>query len=103
MGEESDIHEIRRKYADFVLDKDDDVVDWHKTDLHKELARETTPGVLLKDLREVHGWTQKELGEKIGGVPSTRICDWECEQRAISKEYAKKLEELFHVPVGRFI
>jgi len=99
------IGEIRSKYRHFLVNvpaKNDEYIDWFKTDLHKELSKGMTPGTLLRDLREAQGHTQKELGE-ILGIPGNRISDYETGLRGISKEIAKKLSKVFNVNASRFI
>lgn len=99
------ISEIRSKYRHFLA-KDsaqhEKYVDWFKTDLHKELSKGMTPGILLRDLREAQGHTQKELGEMLG-IPGNRISDYETGQRGISKEIAKNLSKIFNVNAARFL
>lgn len=62
-----------------------------------------TLGSRIYGLRDAHGWTQRQLGEKLGGVSAARISDWENDRRSVSKEFAKQLSELFRVSVERFL
>lgn len=96
------ISSIRREYAQFIENQSVDSFDWFSSDIGKELDKQLTPGVYLKTLREAHDWTQATLGEKIG-VSSTRVSDFENELRAISKDIAKKLAEVFKTSPARFI
>lgn len=82
---------------------DDEFVDWFSTDLHKEIEARMTPGSWLRELRDEHGWTQQELGVRLGGISSSRISDWENNRRTISKEIAMQLTKLFRVSVERFL
>jgi len=78
-------------------------VDYFKTELHKKVAATMTPGLWVRHLREAHGLSQAQLGEKMGDVKASRISDWETSQRAVSKAAAKGLAKLFSVPVERFL
>lgn len=81
---------------------DDDLVDLSTTPQWKTFEASQTPGSWLSGLREAHGWTQRELGERMGGVSPARISDWEHDRRAVSKAQAKILSQLFHVEPHRF-
>ena len=99
------IREIQSKYRRFLAElpaEKDDYVDWFKTDLYKEIAKEITSGTLLKDLREAQSLSQKQLGETLN-IPGNRISDFETGHRAISKDIAKKLAKVFNVNAVRFI
>jgi transcriptional regulator with XRE-family HTH domain len=54
-------------------------------------------------MRDAHGWTQKDLGIRLGDVSPARISDWENNRRSISKEVAKQLSSLFRIPADRFL
>lgn len=84
-------------------ENDDEMVDWFSTDLHKAIEARMTPGTWLRELREAQGWTQKDLGIRLGCVPPARISDWENSHRSISKAIAKRLSDLFRMPVDRFL
>lgn len=81
---------------------DDELVDLSTTPQWKAFEASQTPGSWLSGLREAHGWTQRELGERMGGVSPARISDWEHDRRAVSKAQAKVLGQLFHVEPHRF-
>ncbi|MBK8803174.1 MAG: helix-turn-helix transcriptional regulator [Fibrobacteres bacterium] len=82
--------------------EDDEWVDPFQTHQWKEFEASQTPGSWLSGLREAHGWTQRELGEHLGGVSPARISDWEHDRRAVSKAQAKILSQLFRVEPHRF-
>jgi DNA-binding XRE family transcriptional regulator len=96
------IHAIRNQFSNYIVDDDDEYVDWFKTDLHKEISARMTPGKSLRTFREMCGWTLVETGKKIGVSPH-RVSDFETGQRAISKEIAKRLARIFNVSPARFI
>lgn len=96
--------EVRSQLGPWMPSVDDDeLVDWFSTDLHKKIEARMTPGSWLRELRDAHGWTQKDLGIRLGDVSAARISDWENNHRSISKDIAKQLSELFHVSVERFL
>jgi ribosome-binding protein aMBF1 (putative translation factor) len=99
------IREIQLKYHRFLADspaEKDENVNWFKTDLYRKIAKEITPAMLLKDLREAQELSQKQLGE-ILNIPGNRISDFETGHRAISKDIAKKLSKVLNVSASRFI
>jgi transcriptional regulator with XRE-family HTH domain len=53
-------------------------------------------GTLLKELRKKHGWTQAELGEKIG-MTYSGIASIENDKADPSKATTLKLSEIFNV------
>ena len=83
-------------------DSDNEPVDITTTDWYKIIGQQMKPKDYLKNLREAHGMTQNVLGEKIG-TNAAHVSDWETGQRAISKNVAKKLGEVFGVYPGLFI
>ena len=97
------LHDMYRRYSRYIVNDDDDqLIEWKKTDLHKEIAKKLKPGDYLRHLRQAARWTLRELGEKIETSPQ-RVYDFETGQRAISKKAAKKFAELFKVNAGLFI
>lgn len=99
------LEDIRSIYG-FWLESspdDDELVDLSQAPKWKAWQASRTPGSWLSGLREAQGWTQRELGERLGGVSPARISDWEHDRRAISKEVAKQLSVLLHVSVACFL
>jgi DNA-binding XRE family transcriptional regulator len=96
------IQTVKKQFASYIIDEDDEYTDWFKTDLHKELSARMTPEKSLRALREMTGWTLAETGKKIG-VSAFRVSDYETGQRAISKAMAKKLAEVFNTSPAVFI
>jgi hypothetical protein len=97
--------DLRSRYAEWIVSitEDDELIDLAETPQWKEFASNQTAGKWLAGLRETSGWTQNELGGRLGGVSPARISDWEHDRRTISKDFAKKLSKLFGVPAERFI
>jgi DNA-binding XRE family transcriptional regulator len=73
------------------------------TDWFKDINSKTSPGDVLRIYRENSGLTQEELGKKLGKFTRQKISDMENGKRSISKEAAKKLSQIFHVPIERFL
>jgi DNA-binding transcriptional regulator YiaG len=96
------IKRIEREYAGYLICDDDEIVDISTTDWYKRMEKKMTPAKTLKTLREVKGLSLAKLGKMIN-MPGRRISDYETEQRAMSKEVAKKLAVLFNVPPAIFI
>jgi antitoxin component HigA of HigAB toxin-antitoxin module len=96
------IQSVRKQFSNYIIDDKDENVNWFETDLHKEIAATMTPAKTLRTLREMTGWTLAETGKKIG-VSQYRVSDYETGQRAISKEMAKKLAEVFNTSPAEFI
>ncbi len=102
---EKTLREIRKKYSEWLIPDqgDEELLVWNSTELAREIAAQMTVGARLYGLRDAHGWTQSQLGEKLGGVSAARISDWERDRRSISKDVAKQLSQLFRVSVERFL
>lgn len=80
--------------------------DWVNVDdlpEHVAWRSRQTPGSWLSGLREAHGWTLEELGERMGGIFPLTITEWEANRLAIGLSDAMKLTELFRVPAERFL
>jgi ribosome-binding protein aMBF1 (putative translation factor) len=96
------IHSIRKQFSNYILEDEEEYLDWFKTDLHKEIASGMKPGDYLRNFREAQGMTQKELAEKIA-VRVNYLSDMETGQRAISRMTAKRFAMIFKVNAGVFI
>jgi DNA-binding XRE family transcriptional regulator len=96
------IHSVKKQFSNYIIESNDEYENWFDTDLHKEIAASMKPGDYLRNFREAHGMTQKDLAEKIG-VRVNYISDMETGQRPISRITAIKLGEIFNVQAGAFI
>ena len=87
------------------VDKDykKDLLNIFETDWFSEIESKITPGENMRMYRENENLSQAALGEKLGNVPRQNISLMENDKRGISKETAKKLSNIFKVPVSRFI
>lgn len=101
------ISRLKREYGKRLeLKKDDEeekLIDIFKTDWYNQIDSQTSPADNMKIYRENIGYSQQELGIKLGNIPRQNISAMENGRRGISKEMAKKLAKLFNVPVSRFI
>ena len=86
-----------------VVENDEEFLNIFDTDWYKDVSEATTPGDTLKIYRENFGLTQADLGQKLGKFTRQKISDMERNKRSISKDVAKKLSQLFDVPIDRFL
>ncbi len=93
-GEDLIIENEESTNNDWVVAED---TSWYKT-----LKEMRTPAVNLKFYRTEKRMTQKELGT-ILGIEKQYVSDMEHERKEISKAMAKKLADIFHVSVSKFI
>lgn len=77
-----------------MADKDDELLDVETTDRFKSMKADMTPGKILRVYRTRESLTQKELGQRIGGVPRQHISSMETGARPIGREMAKRLAEI---------
>lgn len=82
---------------------DDELVDIKETELYRRMSEHMTPGKYLRVYREREGWSQSELGTRLGNLQRQNVSRLERDERGISKDLAKQLAELFDVPVERFL
>lgn len=105
------ISRLKKEYKTGLIIKEDDTknvetntrVDIFETAWFSDIDSKTTPGENMKMYRENSGLTQAALGDKLGSIPRQNVSMMESGKRGISKETAKKLSQLFNVPVSRFI
>ena len=81
----------------------DELANVFETEWYRQIKSSTTPGDNLKIYRDNRGWTQAQLGEKLGGLPRQHISNMERGLRPISKKVAKRLALIFEVPPSKFI
>ncbi len=96
---------MKKEYGkDLIIkENEDEYVDIFSTNWHKKMEQQASPGDNLRMYRENAGLTQEELGKKLGRVPRQNVSAMEKGKRGISKELARKLSHVFHVPVDRFV
>ena len=81
----------------------DEIANVFETEWYRQIKSSMTPGDNLKIYRDNRGWTQAQLGEKLGGLPRQHISNMERGLRPISKNIAKRLALIFAVPPSKFI
>lgn len=89
--------------VNIIYDKDEELVDITESEWFKEMEKKSKPGTTVKIYRQNLKLTQKELGEKLGGLSKQYISDIENGRRNISLEVAKKLSTIFQKSIERFI
>lgn len=77
-----------------VVIKDEESDSWEDTDLFKNRFAESTPGEMIFASRDMRGWTQAALAEKLGKSPHY-VSDLENGRRAVSKKMAVALGKVF--------
>ena len=82
---------------------DEELVDVFETDWYREIKARMIPGDSLRTYRENFGFTQAELGKRLGNIPRQHISNMEHGTRNISLKMAKKLSEIFNISPERFI
>ena len=85
------------------VDDDERMVRAVDSKWYKETKKMVSPGSTLKVYRENLGLTQEQLGKKLGSIPRQHISGMENGSRGISKAMAKRLSELFDIPISRLI
>jgi len=86
-----------------INDDNDELVDVFQTEWYKSINTTMTPGKNMRIYRENRKMTQEYLGKELGGISRQNISHMERGIRSISKKTAKKLSEIFEVPIDRFI
>ena len=96
---------LQREFGQDVemVGDDEELLNIFDTDWYKDISEATTPGDALKIYRENFGLTQAELGHKLGKFTRQKISDMEHNKRSISKDVARKLSQLFDIPIARFL
>jgi len=90
-----------RPYKVEILHDDEEMIEVSETDWYRNLK--PTPGENMRASREKLGWTQAQLGVKLGNKTRHYVSAMETGARPISKVVALKLSEIFSVSVERFI
>ncbi|EQA43655.1 DNA-binding helix-turn-helix protein [Leptospira broomii serovar Hurstbridge str. 5399] len=61
------------------------------------------PGITVRILRKIHGYSRKELAEKLGGVEVEYVTSIEKGKLTIGKNLARKLAEIFEISAEIFV
>lgn len=90
-----------REPAAFRTKKEEASIDWK--DAFKEAFGELPySAVTLRGMRNREGWTQAQLGDKLG-VSQANLSKMESGKRSIGKAMAKRLAELFNTDYRLFL
>ncbi len=71
--------------------------------LYEQEPRKMSPAAYLRFFRQDKGYTQAELGLRLGGLSRQHISDIENGRRSVGKATARKLSRLFDVALNKFI
>lgn len=94
---------VRKKFPDAeTIDDDEELVEWKKTDLARDIKAMKTPGKVLKAYRERAGFSLVELAEKIG-TKYPNLSAMENDRRVIGLNMARKLGEALNVDFNKFL
>ncbi len=96
---------LTKEYGEIevITDEDEELVEATESDWYRSLRGSISPGENLRLYRELHGLTQEELGKRLGNFTRQNISNIENGHRAISKNMAVALAELFDVSVEKFL
>ena len=73
-----------------------------ESDWYKEAKTSWTTGTEIRTQRQKRGWTQKELGERLG-VSNQVVSDLENNHRSVSIKRAKTLGDIFKRDYTKFL
>ena len=82
---------------------DEELVNIFETDWYKDIKARMLPGDNIRIYRENFGFTQTELGKRLGNISRQYISNMERGTRNISLKMAKKLAKIFDVSPEKFI
>lgn len=91
------------KDVEITEEDDEELLDIFETDWYKNIKAEMIPGDNIRIYRENFGFTQAELGKRLGNIPRQHISNMERGSRNISLKMAKKLAKIFNVSPEKFI
>lgn len=92
-------------YGSLVITEDENekLINIRDTKWFKSRQKNRNPGTSIKTYRENKGWTQSDLGKKLGNLSRQNVSEMERGKRSISLNMAKKLSDLFDVNLERFV
>jgi len=105
-GEVSDqlMKALRNDFGNEInISNDDMLIDPTRSAWFKETKAQMTPGDRLKIDRENAGWSQAELGKKIGSFSRQYVSDLENGRKNISLKVAKQLAIIFDRSIERYV
>lgn len=87
---------MRSLFPSVETSDDDEFIDLDDSEVLKNIEAKMAPGDAVKADRELHGWTQKILSEKLG-ISVQNLSEIERGRRAVSRKMATKLACVFDV------
>ncbi len=87
---------MRSLFPSVETSDDDEFIDLDDSEVLKNIEAKMTPGDAVKADRELRGWTQKILSEKLG-ISVQNFSEIERGRRAVSRKMATKLASVFDV------
>lgn len=96
---------LRQQFGEIevIEDEDERLVEVTESEWYRSIRSTITPGENMRVYRELHGFTQADLGQKLGKLTRQNVSNMENGHRPISKAVAKRLAALFEVSVEKFI
>lgn len=89
--------------VEISTEDDEELVNIFETDWYKNIKAQMIPGDYIRIYRENYGFTQTELGKRLGNIPRQHVSNMERGSRNISLKMAKKLAKIFNVSPEKFI
>lgn len=87
---------MRSLFPSVETSDDDEFIDLDDSEVLKNIEAKMAPGDAVKADRELRGWTQKILSEKLG-ISVQNLSEIERGRRAVSRKMATKLASVFDV------
>lgn len=87
---------MRSLFPSVDVSDDDEFIDLDNSEVLKGIAEKMSPGDAVKADRELRGWTQKVLSEKLG-ISVQNLSEIERGRRSVSRKMATKLAAVFDV------
>ena len=97
---------LRDEYGPYLILRApgiEQMIDVMHAPLYQRVQKELSPGGYLKLYRQDRNLTQRELGEKLGGIPRQNIGNMENGRRPISRMMTLRLAGFFEVSADKFL
>ncbi|EQA38085.1 DNA-binding helix-turn-helix protein [Leptospira inadai serovar Lyme str. 10] len=85
--------------------ENEELLEWEENNSTR-FSRDTAswkPGIVVRILRKIHGYSRKDLAEKLGGVEVEYVTSIEKGKLTIGKNLARKLAEIFQISAEIFV
>ena len=60
-------------------------------------------GKLIKEARETRGFSQRELGVRLGGVSQTQVSKWETAKLSVPTKHHMRLSKCLKIGINNFL